>query len=212
MVYALQKYRHYLLGGHFKMYTDHSTLKYLVNKPVLGGNMQMVVTIWIIWLRGHCKVGMPKCRTRSPITNWDQRGANKFEGRTPWCTSLCSACHGQPLWRYNPFLNHKEYGAGIFSPTEEGIGGKRDRFFCHRREPLQNGERWDIAKICAWIWMQIDPHWSRWGGYRRMLYRMGDNREDSSCMAMVANLTSRFKSILLGLWCMSMEWETITKG
>lgn len=36
MVYALQKCRHYLLGGHFKMYTDHSTLKYLVNKPVLG--------------------------------------------------------------------------------------------------------------------------------------------------------------------------------
>jgi hypothetical protein len=36
MVYALQKFRHYLLGGHFKMFTDHSMLKYLVNKPVLG--------------------------------------------------------------------------------------------------------------------------------------------------------------------------------
>ena len=39
MVYALQKFRHYLLGGHFKMYTDHSALKYLVNKPVLGGKI-----------------------------------------------------------------------------------------------------------------------------------------------------------------------------
>ena len=39
MVYALQKFRHYLLGGHFKMFTDHSTLKYLVNKPVLGGKI-----------------------------------------------------------------------------------------------------------------------------------------------------------------------------
>jgi hypothetical protein len=39
MVYALQKFRHYLLGGHFKMFTDHSTLKYLVNKPVLGGRI-----------------------------------------------------------------------------------------------------------------------------------------------------------------------------
>jgi hypothetical protein len=35
MLYALQKFRHYLLGGHFDMFTDHSTLKYLVNKPVL---------------------------------------------------------------------------------------------------------------------------------------------------------------------------------
>ena len=39
MVYMLYKYRHYLLGGHFKMYTDHSTLKYLVNKLVLGGRI-----------------------------------------------------------------------------------------------------------------------------------------------------------------------------
>eukprot|EP00253_Pinus_taeda_P026246 PITA_26246 len=37
MMYALQKFRHYLLGGHFKMYMDHSTLKYLINKPMLGG-------------------------------------------------------------------------------------------------------------------------------------------------------------------------------
>ena len=37
MVYVLQKFRHYLLGEHFEMYMDHSTLKYLVNKPVLGG-------------------------------------------------------------------------------------------------------------------------------------------------------------------------------
>jgi hypothetical protein len=36
MVYALQKFKHCLLGYHFKMYTDHSTLRYLVNKPVLG--------------------------------------------------------------------------------------------------------------------------------------------------------------------------------
>jgi hypothetical protein len=36
MVYALQKFRHYFLGGHFKMFTDHSGLKYLVNKLVLG--------------------------------------------------------------------------------------------------------------------------------------------------------------------------------
>jgi hypothetical protein len=36
MVYSLYKYRHYLLGKHFKMFTDHSDLRYLVNKPVLG--------------------------------------------------------------------------------------------------------------------------------------------------------------------------------
>lgn len=39
MVYTLQKFRHYLLGRHFKMYTDHFALKYLVNKHVLGGKI-----------------------------------------------------------------------------------------------------------------------------------------------------------------------------
>jgi hypothetical protein len=39
MIYTLQKFRHYLLGFHFKMFTDHSTLKYLVKKPVLGGKI-----------------------------------------------------------------------------------------------------------------------------------------------------------------------------
>ena len=39
MVYALQKFHHYLLGGHFKMFTYHYALKYLFNKLVLGGKI-----------------------------------------------------------------------------------------------------------------------------------------------------------------------------
>jgi hypothetical protein len=40
MVYALHKFRHYLLGSHFKMYTNHFALRYLVNKPMLGGEYE----------------------------------------------------------------------------------------------------------------------------------------------------------------------------
>ena len=39
MINALQKFRHYLLGSQFKFFTDHSTLKYLVNKPVMEGSI-----------------------------------------------------------------------------------------------------------------------------------------------------------------------------
>jgi hypothetical protein len=39
MVYALHKFRNYLLGSHFKMYTYHSALKYLVNKSVFWGRI-----------------------------------------------------------------------------------------------------------------------------------------------------------------------------
>lgn len=37
IVYVLQKFKHYLLGGHFKIYTNHFALKYLVNKPMFEG-------------------------------------------------------------------------------------------------------------------------------------------------------------------------------
>ena len=39
MVYALHEFRHYLLGASFKMFINHSALKYLVNKPMLGGRI-----------------------------------------------------------------------------------------------------------------------------------------------------------------------------
>lgn len=39
MVYSIQKFRHYLLGAPFKLFIDHSTLKYLINKPVLEGRI-----------------------------------------------------------------------------------------------------------------------------------------------------------------------------
>jgi hypothetical protein len=44
MIYALHKFRHYLLGSHFKLFTDHSALKYLVNKPVLEG----IICRWLL--------------------------------------------------------------------------------------------------------------------------------------------------------------------
>ena len=43
-VYALHKFHHYLLGGNFKMFTNHSTLKYIVNKPMLGGEDHVMVS------------------------------------------------------------------------------------------------------------------------------------------------------------------------
>jgi hypothetical protein len=45
MVYALQTFRHYILGKLFKIFADHSTLNYLVNKPVLGGENLYMVTV-----------------------------------------------------------------------------------------------------------------------------------------------------------------------
>jgi hypothetical protein len=47
MVYALHKYRNYLLGKHFKMFIDHYSPKYLVNKLVLGRR----ICIWLLLIQ-----------------------------------------------------------------------------------------------------------------------------------------------------------------
>jgi hypothetical protein len=47
MVYALYKFKNYLLGKHFMMFTDHSMLKYLVNKPMLVGR----ICRWLLMLQ-----------------------------------------------------------------------------------------------------------------------------------------------------------------
>jgi hypothetical protein len=39
MIFALQKFRYYLLANTFTFFTDHQALKYLVNKPVHQGNI-----------------------------------------------------------------------------------------------------------------------------------------------------------------------------
>ena len=44
MVYALQKFRYYLLGAHFKLFTNHSILHYLSKKPLLWE----IICCWLI--------------------------------------------------------------------------------------------------------------------------------------------------------------------
>ena len=44
MVFALQKYQHYLLANPFIIYTDHQALKYLINKPLHDG----IICRWLL--------------------------------------------------------------------------------------------------------------------------------------------------------------------
>ena len=46
VIYACEKFRHYLLGYQIVFYTDHNSLKYLVNKPDLSGR----IARWILLL------------------------------------------------------------------------------------------------------------------------------------------------------------------
>jgi hypothetical protein len=45
MVYALSKFRHYLLGNMFTFYVDHMALMYLINKPQVFGKLVKLALI-----------------------------------------------------------------------------------------------------------------------------------------------------------------------
>ncbi len=45
MVFALHKFKHYLLGNKFVFYVDHKALVYLVNKPQVLGR----ITRWLLF-------------------------------------------------------------------------------------------------------------------------------------------------------------------
>lgn len=47
MVYSIQKFRHYLLETPFTFYVDHQALMYLVNKPIIQGQ----VSRWLLLLQ-----------------------------------------------------------------------------------------------------------------------------------------------------------------
>ena len=49
MVYSMHNYRHYLLGPHFKLYTNYSSLKYLINKLDLGG----IIYRWLLLFQAY---------------------------------------------------------------------------------------------------------------------------------------------------------------
>jgi hypothetical protein len=58
MVYALHKYRHYMLGNKFTFYVNHMALVYLVNKPQVFGKLVkwllMEYDFKIVYKLGRC--------------------------------------------------------------------------------------------------------------------------------------------------------------
>jgi hypothetical protein len=75
MVYALQKFRYYLMGKHFNMFTNHFALKYLANKTMFGGRICRWLLLFqefdfeVIFKPGKLNVGLDPL---SRVTNGEE--------------------------------------------------------------------------------------------------------------------------------------------
>ena len=60
MVYAVNKFRHYLLGNKFIFYVDHLALQYLVNKPQVSGRLARgSYCSWSLTLKSYINQAIP---------------------------------------------------------------------------------------------------------------------------------------------------------
>jgi hypothetical protein len=60
MVYALQKFKHYLLGNKFTFFVDHMALVYLLNKPQIYGKL---VRWLLLFLEYDIKIIYKPCKS-----------------------------------------------------------------------------------------------------------------------------------------------------
>ena len=66
VVHAIKKFRHYITVYTVVLYTDHSAIKFLANKPVTNGR----VTIWLILLQELNITIKDRTRKENPVANF----------------------------------------------------------------------------------------------------------------------------------------------
>ena len=98
MVYAVKKFRHYLLANKFVFFVDHQALMYLVNKPYMMGR----ITWWLlILMEFDFMVGPVAAITMAPqrlgpiatVFVHDQQACHFHDGTS---TALCRLCPPTP--------------------------------------------------------------------------------------------------------------------
>ena len=124
MMYALQKFWHYLLGGHFKMFMDHSYLKYLINNLVLGGgDIPLATSLSGVLFWDNYETRSLECWPRSFIMDWDRWGTNKHWRWTARCVAIQNWDGWWLLWSNHLVFGDGNHTKGPYHKWKEAVGG-----------------------------------------------------------------------------------------
>ena len=115
MVYAVNKFRHYLLGNKFIFYVDYLALQYLVNKPQVSGKLAR----WLLlFLEFDFKVIYKLGKTHSVADALSRNeGAEPATG-IPDQTTDAQLFSMQPDWNH-PIMDYLKTGTFPPSMTKE---------------------------------------------------------------------------------------------
>ena len=115
MVYAVNKFRHYLLGNKFIFYVDHLALQYLVNKPQVLGRLAR----WLLlFLEFDFKVIYKPGKTHGVADALSCNEGPEPATRIPDQTSDAQLFSMQPDW-IHPIIDYLQTGTFPPSMTKE---------------------------------------------------------------------------------------------
>ena len=111
MVYAVNKFRHYLLGNRFIFYVDHLALQYLVNKPQVSGRLAR----WLLlFLEFDFKVIHKPGKTHGVADAFSRNEGAKPATGIPNQTTDAQLFSMQPDW-IHPIIEYLQ--TDIFPPS-----------------------------------------------------------------------------------------------
>ena len=181
MVYAVNKFRHYLLGNKFIFYVDHLALQYLVNKPQVSSRLAR----WLLlFLEFDFKVIYKPGKTHGVAEALSCNEGAKLATGIPDQTTDAQLFSMQPDW-IHPIIEYLHTGTFPPSMTKEArkrlayraipfqlVQGKlyrqgKDAETSHFRQPSPNDSAGTIQGQCWWPLLQ--RHYSTQGVGRRIL-------------------------------------------
>lgn len=75
MVYAISKFRHYIIGYEVLLHTNHSTIRYIMNKPVANG----IITRWLLLLHKFDITILDRLGSENQVVDFLSRLSNEGE-------------------------------------------------------------------------------------------------------------------------------------
>ena len=115
MVYAVNKFCHYLLGNRFIFYVDHLALQYLVNKPQVSGRL---VRWLLLFLEFDFKVIYKPGKTHGVVDALSYNEGAEPATRIPDQTTDAQLFSMQPDW-IHPIIDYLQTGTFPPSMTKE---------------------------------------------------------------------------------------------
>ena len=117
MVYAVNKFCHYLLGNRFIFYVDHLALQYLVNKPQVSGRQAW----WLLlFLEFDFKVLYKPGKTHDVANALSRNEGAELATRIPDQTTDAQLFSTQPDW-IHPIIDYLQTGTFPLSMTKESV-------------------------------------------------------------------------------------------